>query len=256
MPLSIVEGHKDGAVTDFVWLDTPPPTKDTTKAEEDALIGREVVEKMSLSSPPRASKHVDRLSVSLHNIRHPIFPEASEQDNTVDHWIDLSTAGTFSVLAATAIASCKVLREGNVRYHGFRPQPLPLPISRHFRVVLDLFKSCRCIKMYHRERKMITSSPVSEEMRAPHRPLEYSMRMPWPRAARKHQRNGTQNQEVNVNRDKPRSFSFPSQIKAIWMSLELLWTTLRTLPLLQKCNIYLASLMPTGFMQTPTTLAR
>ena len=107
MPLSIVEGHKDGAVTDFVWLDTPPPTKDTTKAEDDALIGREVVEKMSLSSPPRASKHVDRLSVSLHNIRHPIFPEASEQDNTVDHWIDLSTAGTWQhVLSVGRDGNC------------------------------------------------------------------------------------------------------------------------------------------------------
>jgi endogenous inhibitor of DNA gyrase (YacG/DUF329 family) len=27
MPLSVVEGHKDGAVTDFDWLDTPQPVQ-------------------------------------------------------------------------------------------------------------------------------------------------------------------------------------------------------------------------------------
>ena len=106
MPLSIVEGHKDGAVTDFVWLDTPPPTKDATKVEDDALIGREVVEKMSLSSPPRGNAHVDRLSVSLHNTRHPVFPEAP-RDGTADHWIDLSTAGTWQhVLSVGRDGNC------------------------------------------------------------------------------------------------------------------------------------------------------
>lgn len=28
MPLSVVEGHEDGAVADFVWMQTPPPSKD------------------------------------------------------------------------------------------------------------------------------------------------------------------------------------------------------------------------------------
>jgi hypothetical protein len=27
MPLSVVEGHKDGTVTDFGWLDTPQPVQ-------------------------------------------------------------------------------------------------------------------------------------------------------------------------------------------------------------------------------------
>jgi hypothetical protein len=37
MPLSVVEGHEDGAVADFVWMQTPPPSKegisDRSKAE-------------------------------------------------------------------------------------------------------------------------------------------------------------------------------------------------------------------------------
>lgn len=43
MPLSVVEGHKDGAVTDFEWLDTPlppsPPSSGRRREHETRLPG-------------------------------------------------------------------------------------------------------------------------------------------------------------------------------------------------------------------------
>lgn len=40
MPLSVVEGHKDGAVTDFEWLDTPLPSTPRNNRNEDASSSR------------------------------------------------------------------------------------------------------------------------------------------------------------------------------------------------------------------------
>jgi hypothetical protein len=49
MPLSVVEGHEEGAVTDFVWLDTPQLNK---KAEAES--------KSSASSSKNGPKHSRR----------------------------------------------------------------------------------------------------------------------------------------------------------------------------------------------------
>ena len=105
MPLSIVEGHKDGAVTDFVWLDTPQGKGVIT--DDDTLIGREVVDVMSLSTPPR--KGGDRLSVSMHNIRH-LLPQVPDKDTAEEDWVDvLNVSGTWQhVLSVGRDGNCLV----------------------------------------------------------------------------------------------------------------------------------------------------
>jgi len=105
MPLSIVEGHKDGAVTDFVWLDTPQGKG--ANADDDTLIGREVVDVMSLSTPPR--KGGDRLSVSMHNLRH-LLPQVPDKGTAEEDWIEvLNVSGTWQhVLSVGRDGNCLI----------------------------------------------------------------------------------------------------------------------------------------------------
>jgi hypothetical protein len=77
MPLSVVEGHKDGAVTDFDWLDTPQPVQ-LVQATETANGG---------GSPHKHSISLDarqfRRQGSSHEVD-AILYDNSEQDGGVD----------------------------------------------------------------------------------------------------------------------------------------------------------------------------
>jgi hypothetical protein len=53
MPLSVVEGHKDGAVTDFDWLDTPQPVQLVQGSTATAANGRDSPHKQLGSSDAR-----------------------------------------------------------------------------------------------------------------------------------------------------------------------------------------------------------
>jgi hypothetical protein len=63
MPLSVVEGHKEGAVTDFVWLDTPRKTLHTTVPAYGQLFKRHSDEHSRLSAHPQRSESRGRALV-------------------------------------------------------------------------------------------------------------------------------------------------------------------------------------------------
>jgi WD40 repeat protein len=75
MPLSVVEGHKDGAVTDFDWLDTPQPVQLVQATES----GRGSQQKQSTSLDARQF----RRQGSSHEVD-AILYDNSEQDGGVD----------------------------------------------------------------------------------------------------------------------------------------------------------------------------
>lgn len=62
MPLSIVEGHTEGNVTDFVWLDTPSAESTQQKYEDHelSLRSRELysqTQSLGMLKPPKAHRH-------------------------------------------------------------------------------------------------------------------------------------------------------------------------------------------------------
>ena len=64
MPLSVVEGHREGAVADFCWLDTPPPTAVPQQGSGDMAIGEDGADATSKA----AVAVVEHLSPKLLNV--------------------------------------------------------------------------------------------------------------------------------------------------------------------------------------------
>jgi hypothetical protein len=63
MPLSVVEGHKDGAVTDFDWLDTPQTAVQLVHATATEEAHPETVGSSGCQAPGRqgSSHEVDAI---------------------------------------------------------------------------------------------------------------------------------------------------------------------------------------------------
>lgn len=105
MPLSIVEGHKDGAITDFVWLDTPQQavpdglsltkrtrTSSTQVRTDSAFTFRKEAQESSREIRP-ASRRVGAASHEIESILYDNSDHGNDSEKPVGIWQHVLSVG-------------------------------------------------------------------------------------------------------------------------------------------------------------------
>ena len=119
MALSVLEGHKDGSVTDFKWMDSPPIPVENVPAQLDPRKPEKMQFTSAVERKKRSSSTGSTLSYSPQASFGKLMHDADEVDNGSDQQ-ELTTEGTWQHVLSVG-------RDGMVLLQSFARGKFALP---------------------------------------------------------------------------------------------------------------------------------